>query len=377
MFLSLVLTPVLSVNVAHASTLNWAESVYDFSQGLTSWGRPVAVSNSDPSNALGVNDELFVSLGFKGKLILEFPVKAGGSIALDIYERTGDRRGGTYPLEQANVYVSDDGEDWHHIGVATNEEGQDDGITSFDINGKCVKFVKIVDFTNPDLFPQQADAIDIDAVSIEYDQECIELPNIGDDKVTNRNSATVINVIEVNANTGGNFADGSYGGTGGDGGDIESGKGEIVDSSTRNGGDGGNSSVGGTVITGNAQAEVGVFNLVNTNRTIIDRSGGGGDIIIGNDNSAKLINEIGVEANTGNNFVDGSYGGSGGDGGDISLGDNGEHGHKHDRGIEDVNTGHGGDGGTSGAGGLVITGDASSRAFVVNIVNTTVTRIRR
>jgi hypothetical protein len=112
----------------------------------------------------------------------------------------------------------------------------------------------------------------------------------GHARVRNDNSATVDNIVGVGggdgdyretlgtgANSGYNEADGSHGGTGGRGGDLDNRFGgeetdrDIDNSRTGNGGTAGNSGTGGTVNSGTASASNDVFNRVNVNRSVIRR----------------------------------------------------------------------------------------------------------
>lgn len=198
----------------------------------------------------------------------------------------------------------------------------------------------------------------------------------GNTYVSNNNSAYVLNVVTATSNTGGNAAGGSTGGNGGNAGDISNSGDDVDDSSTGDGGNGGNGGYGGTVVTGEASAEAGVINSVNTNETKIDRRGCDckkdndveGDDVVENNNVSLVGTSVGAQANTGINVAVGSEGGKGGKGGAIdNSGDD----------VEDSHTGNGGHGGTGGPGGLVKTGPSYSRAGVVNVIGTNITRILR
>lgn len=402
--------PALVYQTASAATLDWASAVESFAQGTQKNGDPVIAPRSDPTAALGPNDGTFVSLGFDGELVLEFPVKAGGVLTIQAFEVTG----GPYELETAEVLVSDDGISFTSVGTASNELGEEDGVSEFLLDGQCVKYVKLVNTTDPELHTDDADGFDVDAVSMEYEEECPEEPgdcnscDHGDDYVFNSNDASVRNSVRIKANTGGNFADGSYGGSGGSGGDIEigAGEGEVEESTTGNGGNGGNASTGGTVITGNATATGSLTNMINENDTEIDRCAcqedccdevidgdcrfiHGDDTMVMNRNRARMQNDMDVKANTGNNEALGSYAGEGGNGGDIEIGgdnhfggpfvlNNVVNGHDGSEGsVDESTTGTGGIGGEGAEGGLVQTGESRSWAEVVNMVNRNITRIRR
>ncbi|MCK5061430.1 hypothetical protein KAR28_02680 [Candidatus Parcubacteria bacterium] len=214
--------------------------------------------------------------------------------------------------------------------------------------------------------------------------------------VMNDNEGAAANLVGAEANTGGNYAGGSYAGDGGDGGDMKNSGTDIEDSSTGAGGNGGSSGEGGAVITGDADAKAAGVNLVNTNYTEVDdcacedeeeENGAvdsqldgpgpgpgpgmccGDKVIVRNHNRHLGENMVGARANTGENMADGSEAGYGGEGGEMK--------NKDGEDIERSHTGAGGTGGNSGVGGYVETGRSDSRALGVNILGTNITRIRR
>ncbi len=376
---------LLSVQCAYAMT-DYVDGVVSFAQGNDKNGDPIDPSRSDPTAALGAEDGAFVSLGYGGELILSFPIFVGGNLTITAYETTY----GSYPEENADVYVSDDAVNWALIGTASNlvsQPGNDPHPSVFDLGDDCIKYVKLVDATDSGLHGATSDGFDIDAVKADYDeeccpceeeeQECCEAPVV----VVNNNRAFVGNHVEANANTGGNGAGGSEGGDGGDGGKIVNvDGGDVEGSTTGSGGNGGSGDIGGTVYTGDATAEAGVMNVVNTNRTIVNRCACAdedececGPDIVYNRNRAIVLNGVYAQADTGENGAGGSEGGDGGDGGKIVNVD-GECGEGD---VEDSTTGAGGAGGDGGPGGLVSTGVAVSSAGAINVVNRNVTRIRR
>lgn len=154
--------------------------------------------------------------------------------------------------------------------------------------------------------------------------------------VTNNNSATVSNSVNVSAITGYNYALGG--------------------SATGKNATGGSNT--GDITTGDAYARAKVVNVVNSNTTkvcapCVDCEG---NVEVANNNGANVGNGVGVLADTGENVAAGGdatatggyyYGGSG-----TALGGN--------------NTA-----------GDIETGNAYSSAKVVNVVNKNITRIRR
>lgn len=90
--------------------------------------------------------------------------------------------------------------------------------------------------------------------------------------VLNRNRGMVLQAVVAHADSGDNYADGSYAGDGGRAGDIKNKNGDdIDDSATGNGARGGSSDVGGTVFTGPSTSRAGAMILLNSNMTRILR----------------------------------------------------------------------------------------------------------
>ena len=146
------------------------------------------------------------------------------------------------------------------------------------------------------------------------------------------NSAYVKNIVNTDASTGGNVANGG----------------------NANGGNanGGN---GGVIVTGNADAISTVLNDVNSTYTKVTASCGcRGNIDVDVDNNATVKNYVNTDASTGGNTA------NGGD----ATGSSSHH-HHHS------STANAGDGGT------IVTGNAYADGAVGNLVNSTVTRTRR
>lgn len=367
---------------AQAATQS-AASVVDFNQGLTKAGAAVDASRSDPTDALGSPDGDFVSLGFGGDIELMFATPYSGSITVTVSEITN----GTFPVESAQVEVSENGTSWTSVGTATNNGGADPNPHDTTLTvpaDMCVQFVRLTDTTDPTPHAGTSDAFDLDAVQADGTEGCDDNDDNGDDgsdgddTVKNSNSGVVINKVEANANTGDNHAGGSEGGDGGNGGDIGGDEGEIDNATTGNGGNGGSGSEGGLVETGDALANANATTRMNSNDTTIDRCGcsGSGDsdgnIRVHNRNRGLVVNKVEANANTGTNDAGGSEGGDGGNAGDIGGYDDGD-----DSDIEDATTGNGGNGGTGGVGGTVRTGRAESNSSVLNMINRSITRIQR
>lgn len=241
-------------------------------------------------------------------------------------------------------------------------------------------------------------------------------------KVSVSNFAVVTNITKSDASTGGNYAGGAYGGNGGSAGNGEDGGNAVADADANkgdatadadggkggnggNGGNGGAAGVGGTITTGNANANSGVMNVVNSTDLEVEGCGCDDsvnydqdtvdDITVDNEvkvylsNGALLTNVTDAYAKTGWNAAAGVAGGSAGSGGN---GDDGGNAYAdadadgwHNDGDAYANAdggrggrgGNGGNGGVAAAGGLVTTGEATSNSGAVNLVNSTLLRVRR
>ncbi len=191
--------------------------VVDYTQGIELDGDKVQSIRSILNNALGMPDAApdpwrnFFSLGFasdtspSGWMILKFCIPVSGQ--LTVYECSPTIQG-NYPLETADVYVSQNGVDWTYLGMAKNNTS----ITSvqhpstFDLGDLRIQYVKIVDTTDKGLHTGNADAFDIDAVCAEAPAppECVDPPSSmvgwwpGDgtaDDIVNNNDGTVYGAI--------------------------------------------------------------------------------------------------------------------------------------------------------------------------------------
>jgi hypothetical protein len=157
------------VSVALANTPDgaygpYADAVEVVNQGLTKGGSPVLPERSNSSDILGAPDNLFFSFGFGGDITIRFDnyISTEGALDVKVYEVTN----GIYPEEDAEIWVSQSNSNFILAGTVNNK-----GVNSVDLpeNLYWVKYVKIVDISNPDPFASNADGIDIDAVQALYD----------------------------------------------------------------------------------------------------------------------------------------------------------------------------------------------------------------
>lgn len=196
------------------------------------------------------------------------------------------------------------------------------------------------------------------------------------------NRGSISNVTQADSHTGENAALGSTGGTGGTGGFVTSdGSENNGGAMAGNGGNGGNGGAGGLVQTGNATSDASSENGLNGTDAEVDLGTCAcGDInsvtieaTVDNDRVAPTQNHIDnftdARARTGTNIADGSTGGNGGVGGEVDGGVGSEN-------NGGAAAGTGGAGGSGGLGGTVATGNASSTSSAVNLLNTTLLRVR-
>jgi hypothetical protein len=145
----------------------WADSVINFSQGLTKAGGVIEPIRSDASQALGVAEQTvvagtFVSLGFGGSLTLQFD--NGISNGVFVVESTNP----DYPVEHAQVDLSADGSTWFSAGSVD----QTGSVTQPD-NLACAQYVRITDTSNSaDFSEDTADAYDVDGVQATEGEAC-------------------------------------------------------------------------------------------------------------------------------------------------------------------------------------------------------------
>ncbi|MDO8435508.1 MAG: hypothetical protein Q7S89_02390 [bacterium] len=192
------------------------------------------------------------------------------------------------------------------------------------------------------------------------------------------NRGSITNTTQADSHTGQNLALGSVGGDGGNGGVVDGGTGSENNggASAGNGGNGGNGGAGGLVQTGDASADAGSENGLNGTDAEIAFDCDCGDInsvtieaTVDNEDAANTIDNLTQgRARTGQNLALGSAGGTGGAGGAVQTDGSENNG--------GASAGTGGSGGTGGLGGTIGTGNASSNSGSVNLLNTTLLRVR-
>jgi len=171
LLLIVALSAFLFSGVVLADDEVYPTSVHSYDQGTQKDGDTIGPPRDDPDDTLEPIDNDFFSLGFVdqtsgGWIILEFADYAGTTLVV-VEQSPG--RGYGYPLEQAEVYVSADDpslDNWTYLGMAHNQiaPGNQTGQShenEFTLE-ECIKFVKIVDKTDPAPHGNNGDAFDID-----------------------------------------------------------------------------------------------------------------------------------------------------------------------------------------------------------------------
>jgi len=155
-----------------------ATEVISVNQGKCSNGADVAAIRSNPANALGAIKPIipgtvnFFSLGFGGDITVAFsgPVANGPGDDIRVGEVTWGYNCSTYP-ETVDVFASQDGVSYIYLGSSCMTGSFDLGPLSW------AQFIKIVDVSDPSMFPSGADGYDVSGV------ECLNGPaqDPGDD----------------------------------------------------------------------------------------------------------------------------------------------------------------------------------------------------
>lgn len=154
----------------------WAGTVVSYDRGLTSHGMPFT-EHTDPEKATG-EPELtpagnnFVSLGIGGEIVLEFASAIVDGPGDDIYVWDTSPAGGHtcpgYP-EEADAYGSQDGTTWTLLGG-----GCQDFSVDMAPHFEWVRYVKIVDTTDPTAFVESMNGYDLDGITATCGDSCPE-----------------------------------------------------------------------------------------------------------------------------------------------------------------------------------------------------------
>ena len=176
-------------SVACEPGAEWADTVILAEQGKKKDGTPVDANRSIPEQGLilenGQNVSNFFSLGFGGSIVVGFSnaIVDGSGADLKITEDTW----GSYPLEKADVYASQDGLSWVLLGTADNTNLNLIHTTSeFDLAGSGLswaQYVKIVDVSDPAVHTATGDGYDLNAVEA---VNCVDRWEVVDTEVTDQ-----------------------------------------------------------------------------------------------------------------------------------------------------------------------------------------------
>jgi len=199
--------------------------------------------------------------------------------------------------------------------------------------------------------------------------------NSSEINITTTNQGEINNLTSSISATGLNLAGGSAGGVGGVGGGVHGGTGDFNNggADAGNGGDGGAGSEGGLVETGDSVAIAGTENGLNGTDVDVqvptDMNSSRARVNTDNDDDTNTINNAtSALGGSAGNAAAGSTGGDAGDAGQVtSDGDNNN---------GAAASGDGGEGGMGGIGGTVRTGASRSEAGSINLLNTTIIRVR-
>ena len=152
----------------------FASTVLSYNQGPQQNSLPVAAARSVPEQGLVYDaaeaESSFFSLGFDGWMIVAFDDIFVDGPGVDDLKITEDTWGSPYPLEKADVFISQDGVNWTLLGVADNTNlDLIHTITVFDladVGMDWAKYVKIVDTSELSAFDgyPTADGYDLNAV---------------------------------------------------------------------------------------------------------------------------------------------------------------------------------------------------------------------
>ncbi len=142
-----------------------AKVASNIKQGKTKAGNPVLPIRSNTEKALGQPEPTatgvvnFYALGFGGEMTLEFDgaIANGPGADVKIHETTFGNGCATYP-EKADIFASQNGNDFTYLGRACQTESFDLGLLSW------ARFIRIVDVSEKASFPMDADGFDVNGI---------------------------------------------------------------------------------------------------------------------------------------------------------------------------------------------------------------------
>ena len=135
----------------------------------------IAPERTNPAEALGEadaepfvpSDVNFVSLGYGGSIIFKFKpaIKNVNGFDLRVYETTGGNNNFSQYPEEADVYGSNNMQNWSYLGKIKNDNCSPElGMVDLGVM-KRAKYIKIVDSSNIEFISGKGDGFDVDALA--------------------------------------------------------------------------------------------------------------------------------------------------------------------------------------------------------------------
>ena len=166
----------------------WADSVVEYQPGPRADGSAVPAPRDDPDNAVGIAEDntlpgSFVSLGFGGRIILQFENKiCNGTGEQDLDLQIVEATNAGYPPERVDVYVSPDNVSYTLVASGVNKDatlGLPPSITVAQHYVKLVDVSNVADYLPPNQPRLDADAYDVDGVKALVTTGCPEKVGTG------------------------------------------------------------------------------------------------------------------------------------------------------------------------------------------------------
>lgn len=134
----------------------YADEVISFTQGKASDGMAVASGLSNSDSALGVPDDVAVSLGIGGTIVVSFDPSQAITSRVQLYEVSP---GGDLLMERVAVFMSRDGATWFYADTENRS-----GYVDLPEELSCAVYVKLTDTTNVTDAESISDGYDVDAL---------------------------------------------------------------------------------------------------------------------------------------------------------------------------------------------------------------------
>lgn len=144
----------------------FSNTMLEANQGTQKNQKPLKSSYSNPYSTIGPIDQNFFSLGFGDSTYIKIQFNKFMTGKLTLYEETW---GANNYFEKANVYVSEEGQNWRYVGQANNKNRPKKDIHPFTFNLDSIRFqqVMLVENSNPSNFNSKAGGYDLNALCAE------------------------------------------------------------------------------------------------------------------------------------------------------------------------------------------------------------------